>query len=74
MSMEIFPRHFLAWKECITKKCNINLTIEFIQKRIDALSDKASSEHQRFVEMYGEHWTHTILNYLKQALDEKNVN
>ena len=70
MDNEVFPRHFGDWKKCITQKCKIPLTQEYVNERIKLLSDANSSERKRFVEKYGAHWTGTIIDYFKQARDE----
>ena len=56
MDAEIFPRHYDAWKVCITKKCKIPLTRDYVQKRIDDLSNPDSQATKLFVEKYGPHW------------------
>ena len=70
MDDEIFPRHYEAWKNCITKKCKITLDREYLIERIKLLSDNNSSERNKFVEKYGNHWANTVLEYFKQALHE----
>ena len=69
MDDEIFPRHFEAWKKCITEKCKIELTQSYVNERIAVLSDPLSQERKRFEETFGAHWTSTILKYFKQAKD-----
>ena len=68
MNNEIFPKHFESWKKCITEKCNIELTEDFINKRITSLSDLNSNERNKFIALYGESWAKTILTYFNQAL------
>lgn len=70
MANEIFPRHYDAWKKCITHKCKIDLTPNYIQTRIKALSDPNSKERELFIDKYGDHWTQTVINYFKQALNQ----
>ena len=70
MNDEIFPRHFMAWKHCITEKCKIDLSKEYVLERIEKLSNPSSKERQTFIDKYGEHWTSTVLGYFKQAKDE----
>ena len=70
MDDEIFPKHYEAWKRCITQKCKIDLTKEYVMGRLDALSQENSPERKKFVEKYGTHWTDTIISYFNQALRE----
>ena len=73
MDSEIFPRYYDAWKVCITQKCNIPLTKEYIQKRIDDLSDVNSSATKLFIGKYGAHWRDQILGYFKQANNDPDL-
>jgi hypothetical protein len=73
MSDEIFPRHYEAWRKCITEKCNIPLTRDFIEARIQVLSDQNSKEHQVFLEKYGPNWTKRVLGYFQQAMHDLSV-
>ena len=70
MEDDIFPRHYQGWKKCITEKCKIPLTKEYIEGRIQILSDESSTERSKFLEKYGTHWTETVISYFKQALSE----
>lgn len=70
MNDEIFPRYYEAWKHCITVKCKIPLTKEFVTERLEKLSSNDSDERVKFIEKYGEHWTNTVVGYFKQALNE----
>ena len=70
MENEIFPSHYKSWKRCITQKCKIPLTKEYITKRIAVLSQEGSQNRKIFIEKYGLHWTNTILGYFYQAMNE----
>jgi hypothetical protein len=69
MNDETFPKHYESWKICITKKCKITLTKEFIENRISILTDENSTERKKFIKHYGLHWTNTIISYFKQSLN-----
>ena len=69
MNDEIFPKHYESWKSCITQKCKIPLTEEFIKNRISILADEDSIERSKFIELYGLHWTNTVISYFKQSLN-----
>ena len=72
MEDEIFPRHYADWKKCITEKCKISLTKEYIEERIRSLSTEGSLEKKTFIDKYGPHWHQTILGYFHQAHREKS--
>ena len=73
MDDDIFPKHYDAWKVCITKKCKIPLTRDFIEERIRDLSDETSASYKTFVQKYGPHWTQTVRSYFKQALSDPDI-
>ena len=73
MDDEIFPRYYDAWKICITQKCNVPLTRDFINERITELSKIDSPSRLLFEKKYGQHWTETILSYFKQALMDPDL-
>ena len=52
---ELFPRHYDSWKRCITVKCGIPLTRQYVEDRIKTLSDQNSAERKKFIDLYGEH-------------------
>jgi len=68
MSHEIFPKNYNDWKICITEKCGIPLTTDFVQARIESLSDGSSEERKKFIEYYGIQWVNQVVSYFKQAL------
>lgn len=70
--MDAFPRSYSEWKICITEKCKIPLTADFVKLRIEALSDEKSEERQKFTQLYGAQWTKTVLGYFQQASKEIN--
>ena len=67
MSDEIYPRHYESWKRCITKKCRIDLTRDYIEQRITALSSPDSSDRKAFEEKFGTNWTEAVLGYFKRG-------
>ena len=73
MDDSVFPRHYDAWKNCITHKCKIPLTKVFVNERIRVLSDVKSSGYKSFVDAFGPHWTKTVLGYLNEALRDPNI-
>lgn len=70
MHDELFPRHYEAWKYCITEKCGIKLTKEYVEERLAALSNDNSEERKKFIEKFGLDWTNKIVNYFNNARSE----
>ena len=46
MNSSLFPGNYSAWKVCITEKCNIPLTMEYVKKRLDLLRDETSKVNE----------------------------
>ncbi|MEM9128497.1 MAG: hypothetical protein AAGA97_02110, partial [Pseudomonadota bacterium] len=68
--MSIVPTTYEEWKHCITVKCDILLTANFVQERIAALADSSDFRTQKFVEFWGaDHHTRTLA-WFKQAAEE----
>ena len=71
MSDEIFPRYYESWRHCITVKCGIELSEDFIKERLNQLTSPESEERATFIKKYGEHWTNTVIGYFKRAQGEQ---
>lgn len=67
---EVFPSSYLSWRYCITEKCQIALTPEFIEQRIGVLSTAQCEETQRFRARYGDAYWQTVLAWFRQAKAE----
>lgn len=67
---EIFPSTYLSWRYCITEKCKIQLTPEFIGKRISVLANANCEETRRFRSFYGDTYWQTVLGWFRQAQSE----
>ena len=67
---ELFPSDYESWRYCIEVKCGLNLTPEFIQKRITVFSDANHEESQRFADVYGDPWREQVLNWYQRAATE----
>ncbi|MDX2088062.1 MAG: hypothetical protein SFX73_09435 [Kofleriaceae bacterium] len=56
-----------AWHDCITRKCRIQLTAEYVAGRIAALSDDTSSDTKVFARLYGDEHRRRVLGYFERA-------
>ena len=55
------PSKYDEWKYCITVKCGISLTQDYINERLRALSTMKDHSTVKFVEMWGpEHHQKTV--------------
>ncbi|MEM9695816.1 MAG: hypothetical protein AAGA56_24955 [Myxococcota bacterium] len=58
------------WKHCITVKCGIPLTSDYVDKRLAALSDEQDKATARFVELYGDAYRRQTIAWFEQARRE----
>lgn len=69
----MFPQTYEEWRKCITVKCGIPLTLDYMRTRIDALKHADSADNKRFRELYGEgHW-HRVTAWFELALKESSA-
>jgi hypothetical protein len=68
--MDALPRDYEAWKYCITMKCGIPLTREFIEKRLSIYNEVGHTETRRFAELYGSPHLARVQEWLARALAE----
>lgn len=66
----MIPVNYIEWKNCITNKCEINLTADFVSTRLSALSNSNTKESLNFKKLYGEQHYINILLWLNQAQNE----
>ncbi len=65
--MSFVPNSYDEWVHCITVKCEIPLTADFVAARIEALQNKDDFQTQKFITQWGEaHYTRT-LGWFRQA-------
>ena len=69
---DLIPRNYQEWKYCITKKCGIPLTKDYIEKRIAVLEDTKNEETKKFTQIYGEAYTGQIIDWFVLARNELN--
>ncbi|MEM6411148.1 MAG: hypothetical protein AAF683_06400 [Pseudomonadota bacterium] len=65
--MNSTPKTFEEWEHCITVKCGIPLTEQFVSDRIKALEDSTDTTTQKFRNFWGNaHYVQT-LEWFRQA-------
>ncbi|MEM6412562.1 MAG: hypothetical protein AAF683_13620 [Pseudomonadota bacterium] len=65
--MNPMPQSYEEWEHCITVKCGLSLTPEFVGKRIKALEDRADLSTQKFIAFWGEGHYAKTLEWFRQA-------
>ena len=63
----MIPQSFPEWYSCITQDCKIQLTKEFIEKRLAVYMDQNNLETKRFKTLYGDNHLTNVINWLQQA-------
>lgn len=67
--MNHVPRNYEDWEHCITVKCGIPLTADYIAARIAALQDGTDFHTQKFIERWGPAHHARTLAWFRQAAD-----
>ena len=65
--MEGLCESYEEWEHCITVKCRIPLTPDFVAKRIAALSDERDPTTARFIALYGDPYRLRTIRWFEQA-------
>lgn len=68
--MDALCESYEAWKHCITVKCRIPLTAEYVATRLKALSDLTDPMTARFVVLYGDPYRLRTIGWFEQARAE----
>lgn len=63
----IIPYDYATWQHCITVKCGLELTADFISQRLQILGNPNEYERQRFLEIYGAEHLQRVLAWFAQA-------
>ena len=71
--MSFVPTTYEDWKHCITVKCEIPLTPDYVQQRIAALTNDKDYHTQKFIERWGTAHHARTLAWFKQAEIELGV-
>jgi hypothetical protein len=56
-----------AWRDCITRRCRIAITAEYVTGRVAAMSDERSPEMATFIRIYGDEHRRRVLGYFERA-------
>lgn len=67
MSDSIIPNSYEAWKHCITVKCKIPLTEQYINERLQELENTSDYHTQQFVNSYGDQHRQRVIRWFQQA-------
>ncbi|MEM6382568.1 MAG: hypothetical protein AAF739_07840 [Pseudomonadota bacterium] len=65
--MSDIPTTYDEWQHCITVKCKIPLTADYVAERIEALQDMNDYHTQRFIERWGEAHHSRTLGWFREA-------
>ncbi len=63
----LIPANYNEWRYCITVKCGLDLSPEFIEERIRQLTDVVDLETARFIELYGDNYRQLVLEWFGRA-------
>ncbi len=66
MSVQFIPTNYDEWRHCITVICQQPLTLDFVEERIQALTNPTDYMTVRFVELYGDGQRLNTLQWLEQ--------
>ncbi|HWL07589.1 MAG TPA: hypothetical protein VNQ76_04230 [Planctomicrobium sp.] len=63
----VIPRSYQEWKECIMVRCQINLTREFVTRRLGELRNPNELSTREFVRKYGQDYTDQVIGWFAAA-------
>lgn len=65
--MSFIPTTYEEWEHCITVKCGIPLTADYVAERIAAMQNTSDFQTQKFIDQWGaEHHARTLA-WLQEA-------
>lgn len=67
---DLMPQSYDEWHHCITVKCNLKLTLGFINERINALQDVNDFKTRQFVQLYGEQYHQQVVAWFHRAQEK----
>lgn len=68
--MSFIPKTYEDWKHCVTVKCDVPLTQEFVAERLSALNDRSNYQTQKFIDRWGSAHHAQTLAWFEQAAKE----
>lgn len=63
----MIPKTYDEWEHCITVKCGIPLTPDYVSKRIEALQNTGDYSTQKFIQQWGEAHHQRTLAWFREA-------
>ena len=67
MKEAFIPTNYEEWRHCIIVECELELTPDYIEKRIVALNSDKEHYTQQFVKLYGREYLQQVLSWFVQA-------
>ena len=67
----MIPQSYKEWHHCIVYECRIELTEEFIQKRLEVLNIETHQETRRLISLYGKGHLDKLITWFTAASKEK---
>ena len=67
MDTAIIPGSYEEWRHCITVICGEELSLSYIETRINALNSSKDYMTKKFVDLYGEQQRLKTLEWFEQA-------
>ena len=58
---------YQQWYDAITTRCNIQITPNYAEQRIQALSNSKDPNTKEFVNKYGQGYTNQIIQWFERA-------
>lgn len=71
MKESIVPQTFEEWRHCIVVECGLELTAEFIDKRITCLQKTSEYHTQEFIRLYGQQHHQRVLSWFSQVQEKQ---
>lgn len=65
--MTVIPQTYDEWEQCITVKCGIPLTADYVAGRIGALEDGGDFHTRKFIERWGTAHHARTLGWFREA-------
>ena len=66
----MIPLSYGEWYECITIKCGIAMTKEFVDQRLLALRKPDLPMTQKFISLYGQEYLNQVILWFETAKKE----
>ncbi len=64
------PTSYDDWKHCITVKCGIPLTLQYVEQRIAALTNASDHHTSKFRQTWGDQYLAQTIGWFEMAKQE----